>query len=359
MLKGETFDVEVEPSVLVKELKAAVEAAKPELGPAATMKLIFSGKILEDDKQFETYSFKESDFLVVMATKPKPVAAAGAAPASAAAATPAANPPQPAPAPAAAPPNEAPAAVVAGSAGGGQNNEAVDALCAMGFERAAVENCLRAAFGNPDRAVEYLTMGIPDGIMADQAPAAPPPAMGAPTAPPGAALGGAAQPFPAVPAGGGGGMAGTPFPTMGGAGGGTAGDANMNTGALQNDPQWQELQNNPQFQEVLAMIQQNPQMLQQMLPLLAQQNPELMQLINQNREEFAELLMAGGAGGMDGGREGAGFQLSPQEMEAVERLQQLGFPRAAVVQAYLACDKNEEIAANYLFEHGEDLIMQD
>merc|ERR1719160_682001 len=104
------------------------------------------------------------------------------------------------------------------------------------------------------------------------------------------------------------------------------------------------------------MVQQNPQLLEQILPLLAQSNPELMQQIMQNREGLMQML-----GGAAGGGPGAGapqqvLQLTPQEMEAIERLQQLGFPREAVAQAYIACDKNEEIAANYLFEHGDDLM---
>lgn len=42
--------------------------------------------------------------------------------------------------------------------------------------------------------------------------------------------------------------------------------------------------------------------------------------------------------------------LRGEETEAVARLQQLGFPHGAALQAYLACEMNETMAANLLFD---------
>ena len=46
------------------------------------------------------------------------------------------------------------------------------------------------------------------------------------------------------------------------------------------------------------------------------------------------------------------IQVSPDEMAAIDRLTSLGFPKARAAEAYFACDKNEEMAANFLFESG-------
>jgi UV excision repair protein RAD23 len=52
--------------------------------------------------------------------------------------------------------------------------------------------------------------------------------------------------------------------------------------------------------------------------------------------------------------------VSPEEMEAINRLVSLGFPKTRAAEAYFACEKNEEMAANFLFESGGfDDIDQD
>lgn len=48
-----------------------------------------------------------------------------------------------------------------GELSGEQYNEAVEQLCGMGFTREKVVEALKAAYNNPDRAIEYLLNGIP------------------------------------------------------------------------------------------------------------------------------------------------------------------------------------------------------
>jgi len=270
----------------------------------------------------------------------------------------------PAPRPAAAPAAVGPAAFNDPNAFsiGAAREGAIQELMSMGFDRHDVERAMRAAFNNPDRAVEYLMdvppfvshkvdrQGIPAHLQQEFGPRSPGAQQGAPppaTQPPQAAQQPtqsapptAAQPAPATnpPSTAGGpinlfeaaaraaqqrhGLGGQqpqtraqPAPAAlgraGGAGAPTAAAAGGAPASLE------ALRENPQFQQLRNLVQSNPQLLEPIIQNIAQGNPQLAALINQNPEGFLQLLAEESG---EGGLPPNAIQVTPEEREAIGRV---------------------------------------
>ena len=113
----------------------------------------------------------------------------------------------------------------------------------MGFPRDQIVAALRAAFGNPDRAVDYLMNGIPENLLNQAPPAAP------------AASAAAAATAPAT---------------------GGGGSAELSGNELE------RIRNEPQFQQIRQIIRTNPQLLQQFIQQISRSNPDLFRVKNSN-----------------------------------------------------------------------------
>jgi len=306
---------------------------KPELA-AELQKVLFKGKVLQDADTLQDHGIIDGDFVVIMMAKAKE------APPPAAAVAPPAPPVAPAAA-ASAPPADA-------AAQAAENELAIQSLCDMGFPRELVRQCLRAAFNNPDRAVEYLTSGIPAHLQHLATGEAPPPPPATPT------------PSPVVPA---------PPPQP------SAGPTQVPSRPMippQDTGPLAQLANHPRFNQLRAAVQQHPSTLNQVLTLIAKGDPNMITEIAEHQEEFVRLLslppapndpitamlQAAQAGGVAPGAPGQAPAPPPQlgaaGEEAIQRLQQLGFARNLCVEAYLACERNEEMAANFLFDRMEE-----
>ena len=67
----------------------------------------------------------------------------------------------------------------------------------------------------------------------------------------------------------------------------------------------------------------------------------------------AAMAQGGGTARAGGAPPGSvAIALSEAERAAVERLCGMGFSRNRVLEAFVACDRNEELAANFLFDSG-------
>ncbi|XP_033028832.1 UV excision repair protein RAD23 homolog A isoform X1 [Lacerta agilis] len=345
-LQQQTFKIRMEPDETVRVLKEKIEAEKgKEAFPVSGQKLIYAGKILSDDVPIKEYKIDEKNFVVVMVTKNK--TGSGAPVPSPSEAVP---PSEPAPSsgqmllPGAAtvssslgtpsseekPPEESVTASPQESVGMGREDDAASTLVtgseyetmlneimSMGYERERVVAALRASYNNPHRAVEYLLTGIP----------------------------------------------GSPEPER----------ASIQESQPQEQPApegenpLEFLRDQPQFQNMRQVIQQNPALLPALLQQLGQENPQLLQQISQHQEQFIQMLneplgevpdiadIEGEMGAI--GEESPQMnyiQVTPQEKEAIERLKALGFPESLVIQAYFACEKNENLAANFLLSQNFD-----
>ncbi|RYR63895.1 hypothetical protein Ahy_A04g021646 isoform B [Arachis hypogaea] len=323
--------------------------------PCGQQLLIHNGKVLKDETTLAENKVSEDGFLVVMLSKSKTLGSAGTSSAQlvvvhACDSLPAihlqlaAN--NSTSGPAVTTTNANVSADTYGQAasnlvGGSNLEQTIQQIMDMGggnWDRDTVTRALRAAYNNPERAIDYLYSGIPEAAeVAVPVPQFP----GSQTTETAGVTAGAVPGLPNSSP-----LNMFPQETISGAGPGL--------GSLD------FLRNNPQFQALRSMVQSNPQILQPVLQELGKQNPNLLRLIQEHHAEFLQLInepVEGSEGDIFDQPEQDmphAINVTPAEQEAIARLEALGFDRASVIEAFLACDRDEQLAANYLLENAGD-----
>ncbi|XP_055852735.1 UV excision repair protein RAD23 homolog B [Episyrphus balteatus] len=394
-LQQQTFTIDIDPEKSVKELKEKIFTDRGSEYVVERQKLIYAGVILDDDRTIQSYSVDEKKFIVVILQRDYPSKKTDESPASAAtskeeaaktseppspqkkaAAAEAAAPskptpqtvetktatasPQKAPTSAAAAPAAVPASVQAAAEStllmGAEYNQMVDSIMQMGYTREMTEAALAASFNNPDRAVEYLLSGIPPEALVDSE------------------------------------LNTTPSAELRAAAAAAGQRSSANESSVAEDS-LEFLRNQPQFLQMRELVHQNPELLNAVLQQIGQSNPALLQLISENQEAFLNMLnepheadnsssagsqatgegvraavaesvasaepsdrTRGGASASGDGGENVSpvIQMTAQDREAISRLKAMGFPEHLVLQAYFACEKNENLAANLLISSNDD-----
>ncbi|KAM7484550.1 hypothetical protein LguiA_000559 [Lonicera macranthoides] len=372
-------------SLRVADVKKSIETVQgSDVYPAAQQMLIHNGKVLKDGTTLEENKIADNNFIVIMLSKNKSSSGQGSSTSTAPTSKPSVPPPTstpastatatqapvptvtptaslPVPVPAAAPNSSVPAASdtdVYGSAAStlvaGNNLEgAVQQILDMGggtWDRDTVLRALRAAYNNPERAVEYLYSGIPEQAEVPPVARVPPSGQAAnasahvlqPTQPAAAvpSAGPNANPLDLFPQG---------LPEMGSNAGG-AGSLDFLLSSLENYGAGKPTD----LAGSLSPLPTNVPI--PMLQELGKQNPHLMRLIQEHQADFLRLINEPSEGGENilGQLAAAMPQavtVTPEEREAIERLEAMGFDRAIVLEVFFACNKNEELAANYLLDH--------
>lgn len=331
-IRGEAHVFETSPEETIEQLKKKIEERMKIKSEFA--KLIHKARHLPNDKTIQELGIADGDNIILMELKkhtligPQSEPSAGLAapspplqpavqpPASARVLVPdtpsvssVSDSPQP---PAQLDPNSE---MVVGAQASAQT---VRELVEMGFPQAEAERALTAAFFNRDRAVEYLLTGIPEGVV----PA------------------GTDAPSPAASA-----PASTPTDQI--------------TLTPQQMAQLQELVATPEFENIRQQALQNPQVLQELMGFLQQHRPDLLQLFQQHPPLLLAVITGQYQVQGETAEEGeATAELTPEDMVAIEMMQSFGFSAQQCVEAYLLCDKNQELAINYLLDEQNSTTNQ-
>uniref|UniRef100_A0A182RL78 UV excision repair protein RAD23 n=1 Tax=Anopheles funestus TaxID=62324 RepID=A0A182RL78_ANOFN len=364
-LKQQTFFVEVDVEKdTVRNLKEKLYTESELAYPVDRQRLIYLGKIMEDDHLLSQYKLDDKKFIVVMSKKPTPAADE---PAEGETSEPKKETPAPAPkqdtkvdggsgksdsadptSSSASKPSTSTPSQSAPSTADDQKtaapqdststteskptNPSTDAvpeemqvniqrLKEMGYSEQSARLALEICANIPDRAVEYLLSEMGGGSDMSFALAAAQQQQQQQQQQGGAVRAGAAQ-----------------------AGGTTGGDANP----------LDFLRNNPVFEDMKRILRDDPAMLPYLMRRMQESNPELLSIIAEHQDEFLAMINEGTPQGRPMSRELEEIasaminSLTPSDMDAIERLKALGYPEHLVIQAYIACERDEYDAAMFL-----------
>lgn len=344
-LKQQTFVVEVDMEKdTVLTLKEKLCNKSDQAYPIERQRLIYLGKIMEDEQLLSQYNVDDKKFIVVMNKKPSPATADTAGEGvigttsdaavkslktkndtktegSAVSATISQSKPST---------SSTTASCVVEQQQNASNNDAgstdikdtpktdtaatsdmqanIKRITEMGYSEQSARVALEICANNPDRAVEYLLSDMGGGTESELA-------LGA----------------------GSGGLETVEATTAGSRGGNSLGF----------------LRTHPVFQDMKRLLQEDPHLLPHLMQRIQTSNPELMRIIANNQEEFLALInepqqesqlsqeLEDIAAAMVN-------SLTPSDMDAIDRLKALGYPEHLVIQAYIACERDEYNAAEFL-----------
>jgi len=344
-VKNKEFEVEIEESSTVAELiSLAVEGFKPEFQEDAVI-LVCKGKILARDKTAGSYGLKDRDRIVIMSQKKKdigktpplptkPPTPAKLAPTGTTTDTAAKTPNVEVPKPDGStkeiakdsPESNAVQPASEESTAGG-----LEILASMGFDRESAKQFLTMANGNVDMAAALL---VNDDVRVSRG--GDQPLSTTDTADADAADSGETIPLSGV------------MPDL----------SEGEVFDLPVDHPLYEFTSSDAFGEMRRQVQRNPSSLPSFIHQIMATNPELGRHIITHEEDFLKCLLGEelAATRQDSQSEESRMleeaigSFTVEDMASIDRLCELGFDKFKVIEAYIACDKNEEHAANFLFD---------